>query len=699
MSRFTAYRAVALTVLALILAACAGRGPLSSPEPLRGPAEETPTAPEQGPEKSGADADAGQRQRVRRLFSPPKLDRAMADLIAEVDVPTLPGPPLALNVRDMPLPTFIHHVFGDLLGLDFVLDPSLREQNDLVTLRISEPIERAQLFENVLEVLSRYGVAVARSNNLLTFLMDPDYDVGDLPIVITGDALPEVPATHRPLFQVVQLNYISPGFMRTWLRDIFGNRLETSEVQEQNVVILEGSPSVVGNAVAAIEALDRPSLRGRNVLRIDPAYRTADDLAGDVVDALNAQGINANTRSTVGGVAVLPMAAINAIFVFAADEEALQHARRWAEELDVLPDRRDEESNWYTYSVRNTSVTSIAPVFERLFGQVVATGFPEQADTAQQPGRSTAQPRRGSSGSGGSGGVVIDEERNLLFFRGNFDEWQQARDILQTLDQAARMVLIEVTIAEVTLTDETRYGVEWALRNASIGGFGGPLSFVEGEDFGLPGSGVSYSPISSSGQTRAIIDLFARDDKVSILSSPRIMVRSGQEATIDVGTEIPIITQSASAPDFGDGEGDFVSLQEIMMRKTGVLLTVLPIVHADSRIDLEVRQEVSEAVPTETSGINSPSIFERSVDTNLSLRDGGSVLLGGLISENRSKGGTRVPVLGSIPLLGRLFRTDSSSSQRTELLVMITPYIVRDQDEAEELSRAFREQLRFHDKP
>jgi general secretion pathway protein D len=229
------------------------------------------------------------------------------------------------------------------------------------------------------------------------------------------------------------------------------------------------------------------------------------------------------------------------------------------------------------------------------------------------------------------------------------------------------------------------------LRNIGINGLGGPVTALGGS---APKDGsLVWRALSSSGQVKAVVNLFAKDSRVSILSTPRLMVKSGETASIDVGTEVPIVTAQATAADLPTNNGNSSILQSIQYRKTGVLLEIEAVVHSGQRVDLKLSQEVSEATPTDTSDISSPSIFSRKLQTSLSLSDGQSMLLGGLISSSKTDGKTKVPLLGDVPVLGRFFQNRSVHGTRTELLMLITPYVVEDAQQAREITDAI--QARF----
>ena len=182
---------------------------------------------------------------------------------------------------------------------------------------------------------------------------------------------------------------------------------------------------------------------------------------------------------------------------------------------------------------------------------------------------------------------------------------------------------------------------------------------------------------------------------MAIRSSPKLFVRSGGTASLDVGNEIPVITQiSDEARQVG---GSTNVLQDVSYRKTGVSLQISPIVQANGLVDIEISQELSEAQPgANTSLDGSPTILSRRLSTSLTLKDGGSLVMGGLIANSRSAGQTGVPALGRVPLLGRLFRGDSLQEDRTELLIMVIPYVVASHEEGSALTEELRQRLDLH---
>ena len=201
--------------------------------------------------------------------------------------------------------------------------------------------------------------------------------------------------------------------------------------------------------------------------------------------------------------------------------------------------------------------------------------------------------------------------------------------------------------------------------------------------------------MNSAGNTRALLNLFYEDSRVVIRSLPKIVVRSGEEATFASGNDIPAVVQMADSGTQTDGTTSL--LQQVQYRQTGVDLRVTPTAQANGSVDVDISLNLSEARPSAaTSLTGSPTVLQRTLDTKLSLRDGGSTILGGLVSDSQSIGQTGVPGIGRVPILGRLFRADTLTRDRTELMVMVIAYIIADHEEARELTERLKAGLDLH---
>jgi general secretion pathway protein D len=704
MIRSRSLRVLLPAVFAGMLAACATRPP-AFPEPLRAPVAEPAQASDQAPERA-------------RIEEGPTLSAgtaAAAPVDATPVAPQKPGKkPGSLVVDGMPLAAFINVVFGEELGFPLEIEQAVRSRTDLVSLRLTEPQPPDKVYLIAAELLKDYGVQVSERGGMLRFSPVPDPGSG-APALITTRSLPDVPAGQRTVFVAVPLNASEPGRLSAQIRSLMGNQSVTlSEMLDANALLISGPGTDVQAAVEAALTLDKPALRDKRSLRINPLYLPVDQLASELKDVLTGQGYTVRNGPGTGGVLTfVPVPSANALVVFSESDEALQAVTDWTMKLDQPNEDDGGSGGVYLYSARHTTVETLLPVLQTLVGAsgggVSAPGAgnslssagnaggsnmqrPDQGNNtfgASGSGRSTA--RQATTLSGQLGQVAVDPVRNVIVFQGDPQRWRAIRDVLARLDQPARQVVIEVTVAEVTLTDDLSHGIEWALKNVGIDGMNGPVTALGGST--PDAGGLVWRALSGSGQVKAVLNLFAKDSRVSILSTPRLMVKSGETASIDVGTEVPIVTAQATAADLPTNNGNSSILQSIQYRKTGVLLEIEAVVHSGQRVDLKLSQEVSEATPTDTSDISSPSIFSRKLQTSLSLSDGQSMLLGGLISSSKTDGKTKVPLLGDVPVLGRFFQNRSVHGTRTELLMLITPYVVEDAQQAREITDAI--QARF----
>ena len=670
---------LAPTAAALLLTSCATLKVDPLPDPIRPPRTLAAEATE------GAAATAQQEEGTTITSTPGVvIQRTVAEGIADRLGEDLAGPPIAVSFHDVPLVTFINEVFAERLGMSFTLSAGLAEKTDLVTLRLTEPVPPNQLFATARRVLGDYGVELREAEGVLTFVADQEIGAGDIPLLISGRALPEVPPTHRTVFQLVPMRVGRVGDIAGFLTQAMrGQELQISTDIPSNTLLLRGTIDLIERAARMIEVLDQPLLRGRHGAIIDPSFLAAADMAEDLAAVLGAEGYSVGTgRGQIAtAVILLPLQGVNKLVAFASDAATLDHVREWARTLDARKEATVENAV-FTYEVRNTQAAGMQETLERILfdGGVSRTQQPVDAGLGDDDTYT------------GTGRIVVDENRNMLLFRGSGKEWAELRAVIEQLDKPVPSVLIEVLIAEITLSDERESGIEFLFRNGIGGGqgvTGGTLDAL-----GVKAKALSLT-LDSAGATRAVLNLFYDDSRVAIRSSARLMVKSGETASFDAGNEIPTISQLADAGTQAGGSTNV--LQQVTYRKTGVLLEIEPVVQANGLVDLAISQELSEARPTAATSLDgTPTILSRSISTNLTLRDGGSLLMGGLVSNSQSVGEGGVPGLGRVPVLGRLFRKDAFQQDRTELAILVIPYVVADHREGRELTERIKAELDLH---
>lgn len=286
-------------------------------------------------------------------------------------------------------------------------------------------------------------------------------------------------------------------------------------------------------------------------------------------------------------------------------------------------------------------------------------------------------------------GIIADDQNNSLVITATASEYKRMRQILASVDTASTQVLLEATIAEVTLNDDLKFGVRWFLQKG-----GSAFSFTDVANVFAPTAG-GFNYFLNFANAQVVFNALNTVSDVNVISSPSLMVVENKKAVLQVGNEVPIATQSAVSTTIAGAP----IVNSISYRNTGVILGITPRVSDDGQLLLDIEQEVSSVANTTTSGIDSPTIQQRRVKTTVTVRDGQTVVLAGLIQDNSNRTRNEVPLIGTIPVLGNAFKNKDDNIQRTELLIAITPQIVRSGQQIDSVTAEYRDRLNFSTRP
>jgi general secretion pathway protein D len=614
---------------------------------------------------------------------------------------SITGDSVQVNLSGLTVAAFIDEVFGNILKQSYEIDSALQQKTDLVTLRIEGEQEPAALAKMAVQVLARYGIESSTVGGITRFSLstNPQGNGGEPPLLISGSALPEVPSSHRTVFQYVPIKVVDVRYAQRWLMMAYeGLGVKVDFDPDGNGLILMGSQPKVRQLAEAVKLFDQPAFQGQNSISIAPVYLTVKELEAQLAQVLDAQGYKVSKGARGGSIILIPLDAAHRVIAFAADRSVLANVKAWAAELDQAPHTADS-AGLFVYKMQNTQAEEVASVLNQLYGGGGSgdSGTSVKDDAPKNSGvgvfRNTSTSNMGATGDASTGSAssgahfVVDKVRNSIIYKGSAAEWARLLIIIKEMDVPPKQVLIQVTIAEVTLSDNFALGIEGFAQEVGLKGKKTSFS-TEGGLGELPASGL-FTFVNSAGDVRAKLSAYAGESRVRLISTPSVLVKSGSAATVNVSTQFSVVTGDTVSDEVTNGSSG--SRQSYSYIEAGTVLSVTPTIHAGNRVELEISQEVSE--PGTADGSGNPPISTRSVQTVLSLKDGGSVLLGGLIRTKRSDGETSVPVLGKIPLLGHLFRANSDNKERTELLIMVVPYVLNDSDEAESITTQFRDQL------
>ena len=583
-------------------------------------------------------------------------------------------------VAPLQLPQFIDAVFGEMLGTTYVVGKDVAARSEVVTLRSSGNMTSKAFLDLVTVALEEYGVRVSPENGVYRIVEDKVLRAR-VPRFIKSRARVNTPNSLRPIIQFVELQALDSGNVVSILRQAFGKnnpRISIDTDRPNNYAVLSGLPEDVDQAVQIIRELDELNYAGAQVRRYTPKFWDVTEMSEALAQALRREGwqvaIDISQNRTIS---LMPVEYSNDLFIFAKTVVAHSRIDRWLNELD-RPVQGGDQEQIYIYQVRNVDAAILAET-----ANAALSTRSVDLPSSLQGGVGAVTNNIPNVGGGGSGDnfFTVDLVGNRILFAGTANEYEKLIKLLEQLDTPAPEVLIEVKIAEVTLTDESSFGVEFFIDDI---GNNSVQATAQTGGLGIGSNGITFNVLT--GNVDAAINAFASNRRVKVLSTPTLVARSGGSSSIQVGQDVPIITsQRAATSQAGTGPLDI--LQSVDYRSTGVLMEIEPIVFSQDRIDLTITQEVSSTLATANSTINSPTISNRTISTQLSLEDGQTAVMGGLIQEDTIRDDTGVPILKDIPLIGQAFSNDALSTTRTELLVLITAYVLRGQEDKSQFVR------------
>ncbi len=641
----------------------------------------------------------------------------------------------------------IHFIMGDLLKLDYTIVPPLSGD---VTLHTQGAVPKDQVLGILESVLQNIGIVMVPDTN-------GRYRIGKAEVMKSAVPLPRRADSNLAGYGsvVIPLQNIGAAEMADILRPVAGPESFVRVDVLRNLLVLAGSRSQVEGWLEIIATFDVDMLKGmsvglfplenNSVKEVETALRSlfggAESAAGSA-QAKPAAAAGSTTKpddsssaaavrmaGPLGGlIRIIGIERLNALLVITPRAHMLDQAKTWIERLDK-PMESDGEAQLYVYPVQNGSAQHLANLLNGLYapqpstsGQSATGVAPGLATTAQSTagfgstgstlGLGTGLGATGTTGSAfgtnrtGQGiaqvipssvtqvslgkdiRVVADNNNNALLIHAPRRDYRRIEAALRQLDIAPNQVLIEASIVEVTLTDETKYGLQWYFEGGlGNGGWRGTgvLGNTTSGAINTAQQGFSYTVTNPLGAVRAVLNAMADKQLVNVISSPSVMVLDNQTASIQVGDQQPI-RSSTTVTDGG------VSTSSIQYKDTGVLLSVTPSVNAGNLISMQINQSISD-VGNIDSATGQRSFLQRMISSKVSVRSGETIVLGGLIRDNKGDGKQGIPWLQEIPVLGVLFSTTTLSKTRTELLVMITPRVVRTEQDVREVGAELKSKM------
>jgi len=701
-------RLKALTaLLALALAACdlpAEQGAVSAHiqgVDLRAPAAATatPTVLQPAPPAAGPE-----RPQAQLFFGSDPLGRQSPASAVDAE------DGVRLNFDGASLRQVVDAILGEVMGANYTIDPSVE---GTVVFSSAGPLARGDLLTVLETILQMHNATLVDLGNTYAVLAgSPAVGTAQITPVGGGEPPPLIVGTG---VTIVPLRYVGANAAAQFIGPLLSLPEQIRVDEARNLVLFVGNAAERQNVVRTLGEIDVDWMAGRSVGIFPLQTATPESLIPELEGLyMPLDGLDQQVR----GVRFLPMSRLNAVLAIASQPEQLVEIERWVQRLD-----RGSGSSvqFFVYQLQHTAARDLATVLNESFGDAlqpsaVPVGFDPGAgaDAApmfqDDPGGEFGTPP--PDGIGAEGGVprpaagngsdlfanvkvVADETANALVIRATPQAYQLIEQTIRRLDRAPLQVLIEATIAEVVLNDLLRFGVQYYFDAGGVqGGFNTTGSGPAGAGSGLLdplGQLPGFNFIVSGSNSNITIDALSRITDVQVLSSPSVVVQDNGEAVLTVGDEVPLITRTTQ----GIQDPDAPIVANIEYRETGVILEVQPRINTNNVVTLDITQEVSRVEqPERERRDENPIIAQRRIASKVNVTSGQTVVLGGLIQDSTTQSAEKVPLLGDIPVLGNLFRSQSDANVRTELIVFITPRVIRNADDARDISEELRARMR-----
>lgn len=604
------------------------------------------------------------------------------------------GNEVNLNFQGADLKDVVQVILGDTLGQTYTIDPKV---SGSVTLSTARPVEKGELLSILETLLNMNGADLVRRNNTYQ-------------IVEVGSAVASQTSVKGsgPGFgiTIIPVRYIGAQTLAR-LIDGFGARPGAIRVETtRNLLVVAGSGADRQAAIETAGAFDVDWMKDQAVAILPLQNARPEAVIPELERIFAAKG------TENGAIQFMPMPRLGAILAVSQSRTLAERAQTWVRRLDR--ENPDFGQSVHVYRVKYRDATKIAELLQRLFstsdeeetegstpasqpsGETDAAAATADAGTAPDVGTDTAEidpARFGAPASNGLGAdsvrIRADPSNNSIVIYGDLEMRQRVLGALTRIDVPQLQVAISVTMAEVRLTDDMRFGVQYFVKSKSVkagtdqGSFG--LFNVLADNIAREVPGFNFVLGSDSSPDVIISALDAVTD-VQILSSPSLVVLENEVARFQVGDQIPIITRTVTPVDTADAP---VSNQ-VEYRDTGIIMNVRPRIAENGVVAMRIEQEISSS-----SSPNSltPTISNRSISSSVSVVDGQTVLLGGLISEQAQRGKDGIPGLNRLNVVGNLFGSKNRGNQRTELLIMIRPMVIRDGRDAQSIAQELQSKM------
>ena len=665
---------------------------------------QTPFGPKEV-DAPAAPAPAGQAtpqiQAAPATNQPAPVTPAAAQPVPQAPAPVAPAPAaqgddvaaISLHLDNTDIYQVIK-IICDYMGLNYIIDPAVR---GTVNINTSGPLRRSDLLPILETILKINGATMVKVGNFYQII--PTAGAVRQPLQVQDQISQSAPDDQITL-QIIRMKFVAAAEMARLLMPYLSEGANIVSYDAGNILLVSERRSNLRKLMDIIDIFDNKVFEGDRVRLLPVRNSLVRDLITDLKSVFAGYGFS---ETGGGAIKFLPLERMNSILVITGNPSIFDEVQKWIDRLDQpLPNAGVRN---YVYKMKNTKAITVQGVLSSLYGSaaqraaVTAAATPAGATPAPSAAgaapngtpftapASTAPPAL-SNAAPSDVRIIADETSNTLIVQTTPQLWAEIERTLLQLDVLARQVLIDAQIYEVTLDDSLSLGLSAYLQNRvtpnpqTTASFAGAAPAFAATTFALVGRTRELLLFLNASENRS---------RVRTLSAPSVLVSDNMAADFQVGAEIPVPTSSSITPVTSGGTNLFA--QTITFRPTGVLLRVKPQINDSGTVTLELSQEVSQASANTTSAVVAPVIGKTSVNSTIVVQDEQTIAISGFIRESKELARSRLPLLGRIPVAGALFGNTRNANSRSELIVLITPHVMRTKEDADASTEELKSKL------
>jgi general secretion pathway protein D len=566
----------------------------------------------------------------------------------------------------------------ELFKINYMVDPSIKAN---VTFRVSGDFTRTKFINVLNNVLQLNNLSIVEGPGDIFKVVRREASAGAVSAPLAAEFLDQP----GDITSMIRLRYLSAATAANNIKPFLSKNASVVRDTVTNSLVITDTADNVDKAFNILAMMDVEYFADIS-WRVFPVKEAdAAEMAKDLKGILKTGGLYSRPGMDGEGFEVTPIKTINALLVVTRWPSILKLVDDWIAAMDH-PD--NSGTNVFVYFVENGTAVELADILKQLYG-----GTSSRSKDKTSIVKPTA--KAGATGLArdlaGEVEIIPDETNNAIVFKATGRDYRLIVEILKKLDTVPRQVLINVVIAEITLSGSLEYGVEWFLKDRAQSGYKiqGALdngtSKVINQALGTGPTGLSIGLFDSTDFLRGLVTALGEEGEINILSSPNVLAVDNKESIIEVGEQVPIPIGDTTT------EGG-VTVRSIQYRDTGVLLNVTPHINSGGLVKIELSQEVSE-VGTKDPDLEAYSFLNRKAKTSLVIENGQTIFLGGLMRSKLDRSGSGIPYLREIPFLGYLFGGRLNKIDKTELIFLITPRTINNRAEADAITKEFSQRV------